>query len=124
MAISMIKVNIEIAIVILNYALRITMAISMLTFIILSFSRLKASAERLNDVLLIDSDFLKYQDQTNRNKITDGKIDFNNVSFTYPKSNSHVLKNISFKVKPNERVAFMGATGSGKTSLFQLIPLL
>lgn len=116
--------NIGDVVAIINYALRITMAISMLTFIILSFSRLKASSERLNDVLLIDNNFLKHQDQTNRNKITNGKIDFNNVSFTYPKSNSHILKNISFKVKPNERVAFMGATGSGKTSLFQLIPLL
>jgi len=116
--------NIGDVVAIINYALRVTMSISMLTFIIMSFSRMKASSERLNDVLLIDSDFHKNENLHNKNKIERGKIQFNNVSFNYPKANKPVLKDISFTVEPNERIAFMGATGSGKTSLFQLIPLL
>lgn len=116
--------NVGDVVAIVNYALRMTMAVSMLTFIILSFSRLKASSERLNDVLLIDSNLDTNKDLSNKNKIKHGKIDFNNVSFNYPKTNTMVLKEISFTVNPNERVAFMGATGSGKTSLFQLIPKL
>ncbi len=116
--------NIGDVVAIINYALRITMAISMLTFIILSFSRMQASSERLNQVLLIDSDFRNHENIANINTIEHGKINFNDVSFIYPKTNSTVLKNITFSIKPNERIAFMGATGSGKTSLFQLIPLL
>lgn len=116
--------NIGDVVAIINYALRITMAISMLTFIILSFSRMQASSERLNQVLLIDSDFRSHENLANLNTIEHGKIDFNDVSFIYPKTNSTVLEHITFSIKPNERIAFMGATGSGKTSLFQLIPLL
>ncbi len=116
--------NIGDVVAIVNYALRVTMSISMLTFIIMSFSRMKASSERLNDVLLINSDFHSNENLDNKNKIKHGKVEFNNVSFSYPKTNKPVLKDISFTVNPNERIAFMGATGSGKTSLFQLIPLL
>src|SRR5699024_606705 len=53
-----------------------------------------------------------------------GRIRFENVSFAYPLSEENVLSNITFTVQPGEKLAIIGATGSGKTSLFQLIPRL
>lgn len=108
---------------IVNYALRIVMAISMFTFIILAFSRAKASAERL-DVILdeeVNEENLSAQGGL---QITHGKITFDNVSFAYPENKIAILENVSFTVKPHEKLAIIGATGSGKTTLFQLIPRL
>lgn len=115
--------NIGDVVALINYALRIAMSISMFTFIILAFSRMKASSERLSDVLLIDSEF-QDEKQTNSNNIINGSVQFKNVSFSYPETNRTVLKDVSFSVKRNTQLAIMGATGAGKTTLFQLIPRL
>ncbi|WP_174612824.1 ABC transporter ATP-binding protein [Virgibacillus ihumii] len=109
---------------IVNYALRVSMAISMLTFIILAFSRARASAERVNEVLQVKSDLVDFSDRTTDSPAFTGKISFSDVSFSYPKSNEKVLKNINFTINAGEKLAIIGATGSGKTSLFQLIPRL
>ncbi|SDQ89433.1 ABC transporter ATP-binding protein [Virgibacillus salinus] len=109
---------------IVNYALRVAMAISMFTFIILAFSRAKASAERLNQVLSVNVDLVDHQDARDEAAVPSGKIEFDNVSFNYPNQKDPVLEDISFQVNPGEKLAIIGATGSGKTSLFQLIPRL
>ncbi|HLR09651.1 MAG TPA: ABC transporter ATP-binding protein [Bacillota bacterium] len=109
---------------IVNYALRVSMAISMFTFITLAVSRMQASSERLSHVLRIkvdQNDDKKIQQQT---VVEKGSIRFENVSFAYPLSEENVLSNITFTVQPGEKLAIIGATGSGKTSLFQLIPRL
>lgn len=109
---------------IVNYALRVSMAISMFTFITLAVSRIQASSERLSHVLRIkvdQNDDKKIQQQT---VVEKGSIRFENVSFAYPLSEENVLSNITFTVQPGEKLAIIGATGSGKTSLFQLIPRL
>ncbi|WP_404458792.1 ABC transporter ATP-binding protein [Oceanobacillus kapialis] len=109
---------------IVNYAMRVSMAISMFTFIIMAFSRMKASAERLGEVLDLEVD-LKDSDQVNHgNQITKGSVVFDNVSFAYPESEEDVVKDINFQVAPGEKLAVIGSTGAGKTSLFQLIPRL
>lgn len=108
---------------VVNYAARIAMSISMLTFIMLNISRMQASAQRLSDVLLIDNQEVYDSNGNGRNKIK-GNIAFKNISFSYPQSNKEVLRNISFSIKENGTIAILGATGSGKTTLFQLIARL
>lgn len=108
---------------IVNYALRIVMAISMFTFIALAFSRAKASAERI-DVILEEEITPENTFQHKGRMIKEGKITFDNVSFSYPNSNITTLQNISFTLQPKTTLAILGATGSGKTTLFQLIPRL
>ncbi|PAV29165.1 ABC transporter ATP-binding protein [Virgibacillus profundi] len=109
---------------IVNYALRVSMAISMFTFIILAFSRTKASASRISEVLTLDVDLVDHQDADKQAVVTKGKIEYQNVSFAYPGTNKTVLKDISFNVDAGEKLAIIGATGTGKTSLFQLVPRL
>lgn len=108
---------------IVNYALRVSMSISMFSFITLAISRSKASANRLSEVLTIkgsESDPFTGNEAT----IQHGKITFKDVSFTYPGAHKPSLQHLSFTVQPREKIAIMGATGAGKTTLFQLIPRL
>lgn len=109
---------------IVNYALRISMAISMFTFITLGFSRAKASATRLGTLLDVEVENFSITDTNEAKSITDAKLTFEHVDFSYHKTSEHVLSDISFTVQPKERLAIMGATGSGKTSMVQLIPRL
>jgi ATP-binding cassette, subfamily B, multidrug efflux pump len=106
---------------IVNYAMRMTGAFSMFSFIIMAFARAKASAERIEEILVAD-DVREKEDPGKAQAIQRGEIAFDNVSFTYPGTSREVLKNISFRMKPNEKLAIMGATGSGKSTLLQLIP--
>ncbi|WP_062356843.1 ABC transporter ATP-binding protein [Bacillus kwashiorkori] len=102
---------------IVNYGTRITGALSMLTWIIMAFSRAKASANRVHELLEME------EEKTNGKKmsITKGTIDFHNVSFQYSQSEISILKDISFSIRGGKTVAIIGATGAGKTSLIQLI---
>ncbi len=108
---------------IVNYATRITGAFTPLSFIIMAFSRARASASRLERVLNEEVDLTDDKADLEFTQIKGG-IEFQNVSFSYPGTDSLVLTEISFKVEPGQTVAFLGATGSGKSSLFQLIPRL
>lgn len=112
---------------IVNYALRIVMAISMLAFITMAFSRAKASSERIDNVLNEKMDKIPvdttYGDPA-KNTITNGAITFQNVSFEYPASNIAVLEKISFAIDGGSTLAVIGSTGSGKTTMFQLLPRL
>ena len=89
-----------------------------MTFMI--FPRAQISAKRINEVLdeklsIIDGEF---QGETKE----EGTIEFKNVSFKYPDADEYILENISFKVKKGETIAFIGSTGSGKSTLINLIP--
>lgn len=108
---------------IVNYATRITSALSVFTFIIMAFSRAKASAGRITEVLDTEVNLVDRVDALHEGPQS-GNIAFQNVSFRYPGTQEYVLKDIHFTIKPGEVVAILGGTGSGKTSLFQLIPRL
>lgn len=109
---------------IVNYGLRTAMAISMFTFITMAFSRMKASSERVSEVLDLEVDLTDHLDAKGSTQVTEGQVTFENVSFTYPHTTTEILKNFSFTLNSSEKLAIIGATGSGKTTLFQLIPRL
>lgn len=107
---------------IVNYAMRMTGAFSMFAFIIMAFARAKASAERMEEVLLVNEGLERDEDSGKMHGIIQGEISFKNVTFSYPNTSEPVLQNISFDVKSGEKLAIMGATGAGKSTLMQLIP--
>src|SRR5690625_323917 len=115
--------NVGDVVAIVNYALRTVMAISMFTFISLAFSRAKASAERL-DIILSEQTPTKNTIAEVERNLSNRKVSFKHITFSYLGENVPILEDITFTVSENERIAIMGATGSGKTSLFQVLPRL
>jgi ATP-binding cassette, subfamily B, multidrug efflux pump len=109
---------------VVNYTARITQAFSMFSWIIMVFSRAIASTDRIEEVLVTDSDLQDGNSKLETADFAGGKIEFKHVSFRYPGTQTDVLKDINFCASPGETVALLGATGSGKSSLFQLIPRL
>jgi len=112
---------------IVNYATRMTGTFSMFAFIIIAFSRAKASAERMEEVLLVDEGTEIYEGVKAKSVINEseiGAVHFQNVSFKYPETEQLVLNQVSFSVMPGEKLAIMGATGAGKSTLLGLLPRL
>jgi ATP-binding cassette subfamily B protein len=107
---------------IINYAMRMTGAFSMFAFIIIFFSRAKASSERMEEVLLVEEGIEVINTDSEEATPRIGEIEFQHVSFHYPTTDIPVLRDVSFKVKPGSKLAIMGATGSGKSTLLNLIP--
>lgn len=105
----------------ITYLSQILHGITFMANIFQIFTRAKASADRINEVLRSEEII------TNGSNLVDtklkGEIEFRGVSFSYPESSGeYVLENLSFKVKQGETLAIIGATGSGKSSLVNLIP--
>lgn len=101
-----------------SYAMQIIMAFLMLAMIFMILPRAQVSASRINEVLdtsvsVIDGEV------TEKHEV--GTVEFKNVSFKYPDAEEYVLKNISFKANKGDTVAFIGSTGSGKSTLVNLI---
>lgn len=119
--------NVGDVVAIINYALRTVMAIAMFTFISLAFSRAKASIERIDLIFNEKTDETaskqKGEDSSGKAKIN-GEIEFKQVGFRYNNVKEKSLHDLSFKLVRGEKLAIIGATGSGKTTLFQLIPRL
>ncbi|HYK72304.1 MAG TPA: ABC transporter ATP-binding protein, partial [Pseudoneobacillus sp.] len=105
---------------IIQYGTRVTAALSILSMIVMVFSRAKASAERVSEILTIEADGLEGSALPSTEKVT-GQVEFNDVTFRYPGTERPVLEDVSFIAGAGETIAIMGATGSGKTSLVQLI---
>ena len=102
-----------------SYAMQVIMSFLMLAMIFMMFPRAQVSAKRINEVL--DKKVKLKEGNITSSKET-GTITFKNVSFKYPKAEEYVLKDISFDIKKGETVAFIGSTGSGKSTLINLIP--
>ncbi|WP_043931264.1 ABC transporter ATP-binding protein [Bacillus sp. EB01] len=110
---------------IINYGTRITGALGVVSMIVMIFSRARASVQRVVEVFDTEVDLLETADaESIKDKASQGQVEFDSVSFQYPGTSIPVLENISFSAKAESTVAILGATGSGKTSLFQLIPRL
>ena len=103
-----------------SYGMQVIMSFLMLAMIFMMWPRAQVSARRINEVL--DSD-LHIKDGNFDGKTAEvGCVEFKNVSFKYPDANEYLLRNISFKVNKGQTIAFIGSTGSGKSSLINLVP--
>ena len=106
---------------VINYALRMQGGFSMFAFIIIAFSRAKASADRIREVLTTPEDEIQVADDNAAEKLNN-TVEFKHVYFKYPSAQNYVLQDISFKVKGGEKFVIMGQTGAGKSALLSLIP--
>lgn len=104
-----------------SYAMQVIMSFLLLAMIIMMLPRAQVSAERINEVL--DSDITIKDGKINRDTTKEkGTVEFKNVSFKYPDADEYLLKNISFKAEKGQTIAFIGSTGSGKSTLINLVP--
>lgn len=104
-----------------SYAVQVIMSFVMLVMLFIIYPRASVSAKRINEVLETNPHM---EDGTIDEDTTGivGEVVFKNVSFKYPDAEEYILENISFEAKKGETVAFIGSTGSGKSTLINLIP--
>ena len=103
-----------------SYSIQVIMSFIALIMIFMNLPRAQVSARRINEVLETKSTIID-GDGTSK-PIKTGEIQFVNVGFKYPEAEEYVLHDISFKVNQGETVAFIGSTGSGKSTLINLVP--
>jgi ATP-binding cassette subfamily B multidrug efflux pump len=110
----------------ITYITQILMSLMMLSMTIMTFSRAEASSERILEVLNTEVDITDSPTAEEKNiPVKKGNVIFENVFFKYhPESSEYVLKNINLSIQSGETIAIIGATGSAKTTLVELIPRL
>ena len=104
-----------------SYAMQVISAFLMLAMIFMILPRAQVSARRINEVLESDISIKDGKLDVKDTKEV-GTVEFKNVSFKYPDADEYLLRNISFKVNKGETIAFIGSTGSGKSTLINLVP--
>ena len=106
----------------IQYTMQIIMSFLMISMISVILPRAAASVQRIAEVLSADVSIKDIENPKSFNEDQKGIVEFKNVSFRYPGAEENVLENISFIAKPGETTAFIGSTGSGKSTLINLIP--
>lgn len=110
-----------------TYIVQILMSLMMLSMVFLQSSRASASMKRINEIFDTEINLNDDNAENKDKKVTEGRVEFKNVSFGYSGENGRkdlVLEGISFTAEPGQTIGIIGSTGSGKTSLVQLIPRL
>ena len=102
-----------------SYAMQVIMSFLMLAMIFMMLPRANVSAKRVNEVL---DTVISVKDGKGAKAKEVGTVEFKNVSFKYPDAEEYLLEDISFRAKKGETIAFIGSTGSGKSTLINLIP--
>ena len=102
-----------------SYGMQVIMSFLMLAMIFMIWPRAQVSARRINEILDCN---ISIKDGAVKNGTSVGTVEFKNVSFKYPDAMEYILEDISFKVNKGETVAFIGSTGSGKSTLINLVP--
>ena len=110
-----------------TYIVQILMSLMMLSMVFLQSSRASASMKRINEIFDTEINLNDDNAENKDKKVTEGRVEFKNVSFGYSGEHGRrdlVLEGISFTAEPGQTIGIIGSTGSGKTSLVQLIPRL
>lgn len=105
-----------------GYAMQVVMAFMMLTMIFIILPRAMVSVRRIREVLDTDSSILDGTLSASSDNAPKGTVEFKNVSFRYPDASEYVLHDLSFKAEAGQTVAFIGSTGSGKSTAINLVP--
>lgn len=105
----------------MQYAMQVIMAFLMITMVSIMIPRANVSAVRINEILNTDPSVIDKKNTVSFDSNIKGQVKFENVSFRYPGADEDVLSNISFETKPGEVTAFIGSTGSGKSTLINLV---
>lgn len=115
------KMQIGSLIAFIQYGMQILFGFLMLSMVFIMIPRAQASAIRINEVLDMDSEILDPQNTIVADKES-GYVEFKDVSFSYPGADQPAINNITFSARPGEITAIIGGTGSGKSTLINLIP--
>lgn len=102
-----------------SYAMQVLSAFMMLAMIFIIYPRASVSAKRINEVL---DTKLSIKNGERTKGIEEGTVEFRNVSFKYPDAEEYMLHNVTFKAHKGDTIAFIGSTGSGKSTVVNLIP--
>lgn len=106
----------------IQYTMQIVMAFLMISMISIMLPRASVSAKRINEILETKESIKDAKETKELNKNKKGYVEFKDVSFRYPDADSEILNDITFTAKPGEVTAIIGSTGSGKSTIVNLIP--